>query len=274
MWLGAHGLWYMCGGQRATSGTGPHMSPCLWQGLSFVVHWIHQADCPLSFQILLSCCNCRCTRLSLGFYVGSGNEILVPQTYMASILSRAIASINYPPTPLKRLYSVNMSTWDQGPVETRKGYPISWCGVSGSCEWPDMDTEYQTQAFWKSRAISSGMWDCLIIWFFVLCVCVCFVFRDRFSLCSPGCPGTHFVDQVGLELRNLPASGSRVLGLKACATTPGLSFFLTFFLVGGGAYFVSSQLLSALEWSSLSMPSYYHLFQSPQVPGKAANLDN
>jgi hypothetical protein len=47
------------------------------------------------------------------------------------------------------------------------------------------------------------------------------VFRDRISLCSPGCPGTHFVDQAGLELRNLPAFASRVLGLKACATTPG-----------------------------------------------------
>jgi hypothetical protein len=46
-----------------------------------------------------------------------------------------------------------------------------------------------------------------------------FVFRDRVSLCSPGCPGTHFVDQAGLELRNLPASASQVLGLKACATT-------------------------------------------------------
>jgi hypothetical protein len=45
--------------------------------------------------------------------------------------------------------------------------------------------------------------------------------RDRVSLCSPGCPGTHFVDQAGLELRNPPASASRVLGLKACATTPG-----------------------------------------------------
>jgi hypothetical protein len=44
-------------------------------------------------------------------------------------------------------------------------------------------------------------------------------FRDRVSLCSPGCPGTHFVDQAGLELRNPPASVSRVLGLKACATT-------------------------------------------------------
>ena len=29
------------------------------------------------------------------------------------------------------------------------------------------------------------------------------VFRDRVSLCSPGCPGTHFVDQAGLEVRNL-----------------------------------------------------------------------
>ena len=41
------------------------------------------------------------------------------------------------------------------------------------------------------------------------------------SLCIPGCPGTHSVDQAGLELRNLPASTSQVLRLKACATTPG-----------------------------------------------------
>jgi hypothetical protein len=42
-------------------------------------------------------------------------------------------------------------------------------------------------------------------------------FRDRVSLYSPGCFGTHFVDQAGLELRNPPAS--QVLGLKVCATT-------------------------------------------------------
>jgi hypothetical protein len=47
------------------------------------------------------------------------------------------------------------------------------------------------------------------------------VFRDRVSLCSPGCPGTHFVDQAGLKLRNPPASASWVLELKACATTSG-----------------------------------------------------
>ena len=39
-----------------------------------------------------------------------------------------------------------------------------------------------------------------LVWFLV--------FRDRVSLCSSGCPGTHFVDQAGLELRNLPASTS------------------------------------------------------------------
>jgi hypothetical protein len=51
-------------------------------------------------------------------------------------------------------------------------------------------------------------------------------FGDRVSLYGHGCPGTHFVDQAGLELRNPPASASQVLGLKACATTaqPGLAF--------------------------------------------------
>ena len=53
--------------------------------------------------------------------------------------------------------------------------------------------------------------------FFCLFVC----FRDRVSLCSPGCFGAQFVDQAGLELRNLPVSASRILGLKACAITPG-----------------------------------------------------
>jgi hypothetical protein len=54
---------------------------------------------------------------------------------------------------------------------------------------------------------------------FFLFVCF-FVFRDRVSLYSSGCPGTHFVDQAGLELRNPPASASQVLGLKACTTKP------------------------------------------------------
>jgi hypothetical protein len=49
------------------------------------------------------------------------------------------------------------------------------------------------------------------------------VFRVRASLYNPaGCPGTHSVDQAGLELRNLPASASQVLGLKACTTSTQL----------------------------------------------------
>jgi hypothetical protein len=45
-----------------------------------------------------------------------------------------------------------------------------------------------------------------------------FCFLHRVSLYSPGCLRTHSVDQVGLELRNPPASASQVLGLKACVT--------------------------------------------------------
>jgi hypothetical protein len=58
---------------------------------------------------------------------------------------------------------------------------------------------------------------------------VCFVLFLFFwywvSLCSPGCPETHFVDQAGLELRNPPASASQVLRLKACATMLGCAIF-------------------------------------------------
>jgi hypothetical protein len=51
------------------------------------------------------------------------------------------------------------------------------------------------------------------------------MFRDRVSLCIPGCPGTHSVDQADFELRNPPASASQVLGLKACITTARFLFF-------------------------------------------------
>jgi hypothetical protein len=68
-------------------------------------------------------------------------------------------------------------------------------------------------------------------------VCFCFFETDRVSLYSPGCAGTHSVDQAGLELRNPlrnpPASAFPVLGLKACATTPSLclnSLFVCLFI--------------------------------------------
>jgi hypothetical protein len=69
------------------------------------------------------------------------------------------------------------------------------------------------------RSISLNF--CFLVFFLFVCLC-CF-FQDRVSLYSPGCPGTHSVDQAGLELRNPPASASRVLGLKACATMPDFS---------------------------------------------------
>jgi hypothetical protein len=73
-------------------------------------------------------------------------------------------------------------------------------------------------------------------------VLFCFVFRDRVSLCSPGYPETHSVDQAGLELRNPSASASQVLGLKVCATTaqPGM-FVINYGVV---IFLVNTQPLS------------------------------
>jgi hypothetical protein len=55
-------------------------------------------------------------------------------------------------------------------------------------------------------------WGFFGLFLFLFCFCFVFVFvfvfRDRVSLYSPGCPGTHFVDQASLELRNLPSSAS------------------------------------------------------------------
>jgi hypothetical protein len=63
------------------------------------------------------------------------------------------------------------------------------------------------------------------------CCCFGFFFLDMVSLYSFDCPGAHFVDQAGLELRNSPASASQVLGLKACATMPGMFLVLFLFLI-------------------------------------------
>jgi hypothetical protein len=56
--------------------------------------------------------------------------------------------------------------------------------------------------------------SCLFGWLVFFVLFLFLFFQDRVSLYSPGCPGTHFVDQAGLELRNPPASASRVLGLQ------------------------------------------------------------
>jgi hypothetical protein len=91
------------------------------------------------------------------------------------------------------------------------------------------------------------------------------VFRDRVSLYSPSCPRTHFVDQAGLELRNRPASTSQVLGLKACATTPGYicsnknlkikldsNFYLFIYL-----FILQDRIMCPwLSWNSLCRPGW------------------
>jgi hypothetical protein len=76
----------------------------------------------------------------------------------------------------------------------------------------------------KSFLCCFAFFVCLFL-FFVFCL---FVFQDRVSLCSPGYPGTHSVDQAGPEIRNPPASASQVLGLKACATTAWLASLFIF----------------------------------------------
>jgi hypothetical protein len=43
---------------------------------------------------------------------------------------------------------------------------------------------------------------CISFLSFFLSFFLFLVFQDRVSLYSSGCPGTHFVDQAGLELRN------------------------------------------------------------------------
>jgi hypothetical protein len=70
----------------------------------------------------------------------------------------------------------------------------------------------------------------IIVFYLFYFIFIFWFFQDRVSLYSPDCPGIHSVDQAGLELRNLPASVSQVLGLKACATTAQIFFFLIYLI--------------------------------------------
>jgi hypothetical protein len=68
------------------------------------------------------------------------------------------------------------------------------------------------------HGMGQGLKQCsnIFCFCFVFCLfaCLFLFFRASISLYSSGCPGTHSVDQTGLELRNLPASAFQVLGLK------------------------------------------------------------
>jgi hypothetical protein len=93
---------------------------------------------------------------------------------------------------------------------------------------------------------------------FCFCFLFCFVFWDRVSLCSPGSPGTHFVDQAGLELRNPPASASLVLGLKACATTVRVIIWFIYNIYG--RYLILLMFSNTI--SICDTPSFFFYFTS------------
>ena len=79
------------------------------------------------------------------------------------------------------------------------------------------------EGFSKSQIYNSILFIIFIIGIIGGRSCLEFLsFRDRLSLCTLGCPGTHSVDQADLKLRNPPASASQVLGLKVCTTTAWL----------------------------------------------------
>ena len=80
--------------------------------------------------------------------------------------------------------------------------------------------DQRTWSLKKNRGImgnTSGFLFCFV--FVCLFVCLFLAFGDRVSLYSPGCPGTHSIDQTRLELRDPLAFASQVLGSKGCATT-------------------------------------------------------
>jgi hypothetical protein len=64
---------------------------------------------------------------------------------------------------------------------------------------------------------------CFLVFFLLVyllfCFCFIFAFPDRVSLCSPGGPGTYFVDQASLKLSKSAYLCLPVQGLKACTTT-------------------------------------------------------
>ena len=62
--------------------------------------------------------------------------------------------------------------------------------------------------------------------FFLFFVFLLLFFRDRVSLCSPGCSGTLSEHQAGLELRNPPASASQSAGITGVRHHCPADFFL------------------------------------------------
>jgi hypothetical protein len=94
---------------------------------------------------------------------------------------------------------------------------------------------------------------CVIVYaFYFLLFIYLFGFWDRVSLYSPGCPGTHFVDQAGLELRNPPAFSPTptppVLGFFN-PTTPG--YALIFKMIMTVSFYLEAVAILYAHWTCL-----------------------
>jgi hypothetical protein len=107
-------------------------------------------------------------------------------------------------------HAFNPSTWEaeaDGFLSSRPAWSTEW--VPGQ---PGLHRETLSR---KNKRKKKRCNKNKFFHFLVLVLVLVLVFRDRVSLCSPGCPETHSVDQAGLELRNPSASASQVLGLKS-----------------------------------------------------------
>jgi hypothetical protein len=82
----------------------------------------------------------------------------------------------------------------------------------------DVDSVYHNGSLFSGLQMLTCVWGYICL---ILKDILFFFFFEIGFLCVALAVLELTVDQAGLELRNLPASASRVLGLKACATTPG-----------------------------------------------------
>jgi hypothetical protein len=105
------------------------------------------------------------------------------------------------------------------------------CGsLSFSCCKMSSPGSPQLQALLPQPHIGEGAWTKPLNLLDLLYELFCLVGLVFVSLGSSGCPGTHSVDQAGLlELGDLPAAASRVLGVKASITTAWQLHELFFF---------------------------------------------
>jgi hypothetical protein len=127
------------------------------------------------------------------------------------------------------VYACNPSTWEAeagGFLSLRPTWSTEWVlGQPGlHRETLSWKTNKQTnkRSSGNQQQFTEHCDHTFIFFLFISCLFVCLLW-DRVSLYSPGWPGTCFVGQAGLKLRDLLASASQVLELKAYVTTGWLA---------------------------------------------------